>query len=865
MCPAIAKAIVLLSYRPLRAAPNPRPAGTRSARLRCTRIANGEQPGQPPCPPAPAPAPELDGPVPANARDVLTAQIHALLKELRTYRAVHVAGTVRAATSAAPAALDRAQVEALLRAIGPLPSDRALPPDQHMLHAALFDLLRALRAEQMLHAQIERHTRKQQANALPGAQRGSASSGAVGAAIGLPFAAEAGATLGGQRENSTATFDDLAIAVVHTTTLNGTLSAGVGLQASPGAECSVGGAYTRGNAIIDISMRNHIHGLARASLARRLGGSAVLRGLKRLTGHRRDRYAERISRAQQWQPNVHRLLSPAVRDSRVQHSQPGALRPADAALLDAALPACGLTFAPRAPDVLLAELTTTVGTATARARYGVGSVSLSGQLSRTAFHTALPVRLTELDENGRPATADPSVRSAVKARVEALLDAAPPQRSTALGRLRDMGDDVRPSSLDARLAAVTQVAAEFHHLEALSRHALKAPAQARAPMASLARDWGCPSATCEAVMINMLDTLAWLQAVPEPPLGDEAALPTWTTLQKRAQAVATTIHGSQIPHNRSDVHHATHAFRDMTQRITTRRGTLDVTTELLAAGVSAQVSLAQHERDDPNPLRDGTYLEIAFTAQLSTNIAGVLAEVQKRLPAEWGGLSLDEPQRLLAPIAGSMTVSGSVNVLVRFFKPSFQTGPGFPEEARGAHLQAIRLGTGTAQALAVKVPVPLMAGVSSSIAMTHARTAQRTRHEQLCAGTLTGLLLRYQSLCADDQAPAETWAQLVASHGADLDRLADALATPASVPAQEGRYWLHRGASADDVSPASASGTPVPAWDARCPDHDVDARREQVHALFQRLLTAVRRVKAASPLVGDAQLTSPAPVARAKG
>lgn len=844
MRPAAAPAIVLLSYRPLsRPATTLRAARVPAARLACTGILNSA-PVSPRLPPAfphlPAELQTDTQAAPASqALERLTTQILALLDQLTPSQPAAFRRAVGALAEDRPTALTCADAESLLRALRTLPTGRRLHPRQQMLRDALYDLTRAARAERMLRDQIAHHGGQQQANAVPGALRVTTRSGTASAVVGLPSAAEVGVGVGAHRETSTSTFDDLAVATVRSTTLVGEASARVGVAPGVGMDASIEVSSTQGEAIIALDMRDHVHGLARASVARRLGGGAVLRALKRLGGRRRDRYAERTSRAVAWQPRVHMLLRAAA---------PGEL-----------------VFERPAPPPLLATLSTTGGAAAVSASYGVGGVSLSGRGSCTDFITDLPVRLTDLDEDGRPATDDPVLRAALEDRMATLFGTVPAHGSPSLRLARRVRADPSQPRLSVRLRAVQQLDTEFHHLEALARHALVAPTQAHAPLASLAADWGHPAAACEPPMIAMLDTLAWLQAVAEPQRADHAAHAAWTQLQRAAQAAAARIHDSTIAHDRARVHHATHAFRAMTQRIATRRGTLDLSAQWLPLTAAAQVTLARHEREDPDPLRAGTYLEVALTTALTADVGRILAEVQRRLPEAWGSVPLEEPQRLLESVAPRFTATGSAQCLVRFFQPAFQADPAFPASACGTHLQAIRVGIGTAQHLAFKVPLPVVPGLSSSLALKHTHSAHRTRHERLCAGTLTGALLRYRSLCSADEPVARTWAQLSASHGSDLDRLADALADPTSVPAQEARYWFQRGVDADDRLPGKWPGVDTSTLDALRADPDVGHRRAHLHAVFEHLSQIVKRGKAASPLIGPPALPVQRRPARQQG
>ncbi|WP_426806059.1 hypothetical protein, partial [Stenotrophomonas sp. SrG] len=76
---------------------------------------------------------------------------------------------------------------------------------------------------------------------------------------------------------------------------------------------------------------------------------------------------------------------------------------------------------------------------------------------------------------------------------------------------------------------------------------------------------------------------------------------------------------------------------------------------------------------------------------------------------------LHEAEALVAPLSADLGVSGTSQLWVRFFRPSFQTDPDFPPSARGNHLHAVRVATGTAQSLGVTVPVPGLPGLAAAI------------------------------------------------------------------------------------------------------------------------------------------------------
>lgn len=769
-------------------------------------------------------APRAPGPT-DDALDVLSRQIHALLAKSRAQAPATFAKALDALALDPQQRLTRKQSSALLRAIKDLPNGAGVSERDKLVRSALYDLTRAARAEAMLHEQIARHTERERINALPGSQRSAGTGGMFGIRFGLPGAVHAGAAAGARQETSVATFDDLTVATVRSATVMAEATVQAAVAPGVGAEGKLSGYSTEGDADISMSMRTRVLRLAHASVARRLGGNALQRAFKRVTDPRRDRYDERASRAMAWQSTLPVLLgTQAV-------AQP-------------------LAFGTRGL-LITAGMTTHGGALAASAGYGVGRLGATGAANRTELRAALPTRLTELGEDGLPASKDPGIRTVLETRVAHLVGGQQPPRSRALQIVKEVMASPRdPDNLERRLAAVAHVGAAFDHLQALADLSLRAPAQARAPLASLARDWGSSSAAPEPVMIALLDTLAWLQAAPAPDPGSPTVQADWTRLQRTVQAQARRIHDTPLPHDRAWVYRATHAFREQIQRIATTRGTLSLSATLPLLTASADIGVARHVRQDPDPLRDGDYLELTVAAHLAPALGAILSEVERQLP-DWGTLPLHEAEALVAPITANLGVAGTAQCVVRFFRPSFQTDPDFPASARGNHLHAVRLATGTAQSVEVTVPVPVLPGLAPTIAVQHNRATQFTRYDRLGEGTLTSALMRYLSLCSATQPRADTWAALLESHGADLDRLAETLVDPTSVPAQEARHWLQREPTTSTGGATTrrenADTSTLDAFKQRA---DRDTRRAQLYALFEAVGAITTRQKAMSSLIG---------------
>jgi hypothetical protein len=767
-------------------------------------------------------APSAPGPT-EDALVVLSGQIHALLAQCRAEAPADVANALDALDLDPREPLARKQSSALLRAIKRLPNGRHVPERQKALRAALYDLTRAARAEAMLHEQIARHTERERINALPGSQRSAGTGGMLGMRFGLPSGVHAGAAAGARQESSVATFDDLTVATIRSATVSAEASVQATVGPGVGVEGRLSGYSTEGDADISMSMRTRVLRLAHASVARRLGGNVLQRAFKRVTEPRRDRYDERTSRAMALQSTLPVLLG------KQAVAQP-------------------LAFGKRGL-LITAGMTTHGGALAASAGYGLGQLGATAAANRTVLRAALPTRLTELGEDGLPASKDPGIRSVLEARVAHLVGNQP--RSHALQIVQQVMASPRdPDTIEKRQKAVAHVGAAFDHLKALTDLSLRAPAQARAPLASLARDWGSSTAALEPVMIALLDTLAWLQAVPAPDTRAAAEHAGWARLQRSVQSEARRIHDTTLPHDRAWVYRATHAFREQIQRIATTRGSLSLSASLPLLTATGEIGVARHVRQDPDPLRNGDYLELTVAAHLAPALGTILSEVERQLP-EWGALPLHEAEALVAPLSADLGFSGTSQLLVRFFRPSFQTDPDFPPSARGNHLHAVRLATGTAQSLGVTVPVPVLPGLAPTIRVEHNRATQFTRYDRLGEGTLTSTLMRYLSLCSATQPRAETWAALLDSHGADLDRLAEALTDPGSVPSLEARYWLQREPTTTiGGATTRRENADTSTLDAFTQAADAETRRAQLYALFEAVGAITTRQKAMSSLIG---------------
>ena len=764
-----------------------------------------------------------------DAQDVLTAQIRAVLSKLGEGQQPSLRQTIEEFQfdlddPHAPS-MER-QVKHLAGALAP---ERTCSAHQQLLKRAARDLARAVDDERLLKSKIEKHTRQQTKNHYPGAHYEVSRGISLGAAVGLPGIGEAGLTGSALRANSTSTYDDLAVAHFNTTTVTGRAAIEAGLPADVGVGAHASAHVTRGTGNVDDKMQDRVLALARASVERRLAGPRLLRIAKRVVGPRRDRYTERISTALAWQTRLPMLLG---------HSAP--LRTP--------------RFHPAPPVPIAATLHAVGGELGTHAGVAVLDAGVSAAATRTEVLISLPLRLTDTSAEATALRQDIMVQRRLDERLADLLSDLPRPRSRTLHRVQCIRNSpAAAGAMGLRLDAVEHLRAEFDHFEALARHALQAPGLAAAPLASLSRDWGSDGQRREPVMVHMLDTLAWLQATPRPEPGDTARA-AWDDLQARVQQLADRIHASRIPHDRQQVHQATHAFRPMTQRIASRQGNVALTSSLGLPGLDAgaRATVARLERDDPDPLRAGTYIDITLTGELTPALGELLAQVQRSLPGTEDHLPTEQIEHVLTHLSPSFPSTLNARCVVRLFRPRFQREPGFPGWAKGLHLQTVRLSAGSSQGLSLVAPVPVAPGVSVKPGVHYQHVEQVPQMEWLLDGTLTGPLLRYISLRAPDTDETTTWATMLERHGPDVDRLAGALAIPGSVPASEARYWLNRDIGHDGPTSAQREALALLTGLQRNPDPQ--KRHTQVHRLFVALAEATVRAKRASPFMGVAAL-----------
>lgn len=782
-----------------------------------------------------AEAPRGPGPN-EEALGILSSQIHLLLGQTRNGAPARFGRTLDRLALDPEASLGRRQCSQLLRAIKDLPTGATVPERQKQLRIALYDLTRAARAEAMLHEQIARHTEREKRNALPGSQRSTRTGGMLGVRFGLPGAVDAGAALGAAKDTSVGTFDDLTIGTVRSGRVSAEATAQANVAPGVGVNAKLSGYSSEGEADISMSMRTRVLRLAHASVERRLGGNALQRAFNRVTEPRRDRYDERTSRALALQSTLPVLLG-----------HQAVARP--------------LAFGKRGL-LISAGMTVHGGALDAAASYGVGQLGASGALARTELRASLPTRLTELGADGLPATKDADVHAALDARMSQrlarVLDARPADKHWQLPALRAVRELMeRPEeagSLARRLDAVADVRAAFDQLQALADLSLRAPAHARAPLASLARDWGAAGTAPEPIMIAMLDTLAWLQAVPEHDTGPAHA--QWTALQRSVQAEARRIHDTTLPHDREWMKRATHAFREQIQRIASTSGTLSLSAALPLFSATGAVTVDRQVRQDPDPLRDGDYLVVTFAADLAPSLGTLLSELERQFPA-WGTLPAEQARAVIDPISASFSLGGAMRCRLRFFRPSFQNDPDFPRKACGSHVYSVRVEGETSKGVDVTVPVPLAPAVATTLTLQHSRSTTTTLYERLPATTLTNTLMRYQAECSATTPHADTWTRMLDLYGDDLDALAEALVDSSSVAALEARYWLQREPATTTGGATTRRSAPdTSTLDAFNLEADRAVRRDQLFALFEAVGDITTRQKATSALIGP--LTLPA-------
>ena len=666
----------------------------------------------------------------------------------------------------------------------------------------LRDMARALEAEWVLQQEQAAAALERPFLSRPGASVTRQTDGGCAVALGTVVTLSVGLRAG--RLRLQATGEDLSVADIRTRSVavSGEVAADVAPGLAAAAEARLTGSTGTAHALntVDDALAYRV----RIRTCRRLSRWPAFLSRCR-PGEVSDLYETRWRRALQWQEAL------PVRPG--QGLESGSER----RMFDAACP--------RPVGVSLREWQVSAKVkATLAAGEATGALQ-HGERSSTAH---VPTRLTDLHPEGPLACRDAAVGEALGHRMYAHV--IPPWFWVMWHDIRqtDRLPQAPARSIALRRRALAVLGAELDHIECWAAQRGRRQARDGGPVASLVSEWGATLADLQPVLIAMLDSTAWLQALPAPAQDEERA--GWKALQEEAWQLAERLHLSPAARDRDRLHRAVHAEAERCKRESICEGTLTLRAGSVLGG-SAVLTFSRRERKDPNPLRAGTYWDLALDLSMGAQGGALLAGLPRLL-----GPRCDLPASVLATleaeVACAASVQASTQLAIRLFSPAYQHCPDYPAHARGYALQWVRLLSRTECPAGLDASLPVAPGVALRLTGRHAQQWQQPLHERLCSGTITGLLLRYVSLLEGADAEA-AWAELQRGHADDLAALRCALADADSTSAAEARFFLGQSGATD--TPADPALIPL-------------------QELFDQLVPIVSSMKKRSPLYTPAVL-----------
>ena len=197
------------------------------------------------------------------------------------------------------------------------------------------------------------------------------------------------------------------------------------------------------------------------------------------------------------------------------------------------------------------------------------------------------------------------------------------------------------------------------------------------------------------------------------------------------------------------------SFHDVLRlQIRDRSVALDLGGTLGPLGLKAEASLTERTRLHHNPVRAGDYKDVRLS--LSGNLGGSwpLDALRDALSAQLAphGLAAEVPAAL-AGLQSSVGVQGggALTLLLRFYRPQYQTQADFPAEAAGFRLQLSRVSASGDLGLSASGGVPLQPGVSLELGLNAGASATAVLGERWGDNSLSAPLMHYLHLKAVDE------------------------------------------------------------------------------------------------------------------
>ncbi|MGL4602609.1 MAG: hypothetical protein ACRCU9_00535, partial [Iodobacter sp.] len=211
--------------------------------------------------------------------------------------------------------------------------------------------------------------------------------------------------------------------------------------------------------------------------------------------------------------------------------------------------------------------------------------------------------------------------------------------------------------------------------------------------------------------------------------------------------LATRLYKPSVLHNSARLLQLSGFCDKLNLEIRDRSYVLDIGGGVGPLGVKAEASLTERERIHHNPVRDGEYKDLRIKITGSLGLAfpldSLLADVFPALQAHGVG-----DADLAGMTAGlSPEVSAGTTLLLRFYKPRYQTLKDFPAKAAGYRLQLLRVSQSAGLATSLSGSIPAQPGVSAELGMTIGWSGSDVLLERWGSNTLSGPMMHYFHLC----------------------------------------------------------------------------------------------------------------------
>jgi hypothetical protein len=729
--------------------------------------------------------------------------------------------------------LDRTECKALIALMGKIGK---LSFDQHDFSGRglfLRDLCQGLRAvgkasaiQLKLEQEIARREQKYTMFQRPGAYQSNGATIHAGGTLGVPHAVSLSLGCAFGKTRLVATDDIINVQDIHQASFKAQAKAAVGTDIGLGADIQGSAEYTRGPLYEwgTANERAAIKAMEKVNQARGIG--RLVNGLKPLTQALGvkvkpvlGRYDAAMQRADRYRDTLPMLISAlGIRLQPTAWNAPAypTLRP------------------------LRATLTTVKASGQLNASWLAGSAGMSGTVSRAHISAAVKTDFaTYLDSDTRTSEQDMQRVHALAKRAERLWSAD--EANSPKLRLLTEQSPGRPAgrTLEERLAHFEAEIDQFEHMARYQDLNPHVPAAA-AIETSFASSW--LAASREEVLIHMLDAHAWLKSRAIA----SGEMSSVSSLKEAFARTASKLYNMRVRHDSKHVFESTSVVDQLTQKIKSETVSLNVGAGLDFCGAGFRGGLTHIRRDDPNPLREGRYIdvELAFSATASPGalIAAVLDSLQGKIDASM----FADVSTYLGMHTSDIGVGARVQI--RFFRPRYQSDPDFGEKARGYHFQTARFFRDTNGSLGAQAPLPLIGGVAVDAGLQIQRANSSHVRELFGNNTLSGPMLRYMRLLDTPDADAR-WRAFCQEQKDSLVGLMEALGDRKSDVAQEAAYWSGKRLGTNQDHPIFAQMKTF-----RQGFSHVSTAIEQLSAFFGDLQEPFNTMKRASPYLAPQPL-----------